>query len=76
MMKKMKAGVLGLMMGEGHCIGYRDNKYCELVALCDPDAELLAKRAETYKTQINTTDWREIVDRVPLPSPQLCSTVS
>ena len=62
MIKKMRAGVLGLMMGEGHCIGYRDNKYCELVALCDPDAELLAKRAETYKTQINTTDWREIVD--------------
>ena len=36
MEKKLRAGVLGLRMGDAHCIGYRNNPYCELVAR-DPE---------------------------------------
>ena len=62
MSEKLRAGVIGLMMGNGHCIGYRDNPDCELVAICDPDQETLEKRQAEYRVKLATADWREIVE--------------
>ena len=61
MERKLRAGVLGLRMGDAHCIGYRNNPYCELVAICDPDTERLADRQAEYHAKLATADWREVV---------------
>lgn len=60
--KKLRAAVIGLMMGEVHCQGYQGNANCELTAICDPDEKTLAERAKKYNPQIATTNWREIID--------------
>ena len=62
MEKKLRAGVLGLMMGDAHCVGYRSNPNCELTAICDPVAETLAERQEKYQVALATADWRQVVD--------------
>ena len=71
---KYQAGVIGLSMGSGHCVGYRNHPNCELAAICDVDeARLNAKKAELNVAQA-TTDYRDIIanpdiDVVSIASP-------
>ncbi|MGI6355396.1 MAG: Gfo/Idh/MocA family protein [Lentisphaeria bacterium] len=60
--KKLQAGVIGLRMGNGHCIGYRDNPHCELAAICDTDTNILAEREKTYSPRLVTTDYRDLIN--------------
>ena len=52
---KFQAGVIGLRMGNGHCIGYRDNPHCEVAAVCDTNPVLLEQRKKEYDYVIMDT---------------------
>ena len=60
--KKLQAGVIGLHMGNGHCIGYRDNPHCELAAICDLKPETLADKQKLYSPRLATTDYRDLIN--------------
>ncbi|NLG14308.1 MAG: Gfo/Idh/MocA family oxidoreductase [Lentisphaerae bacterium] len=59
---KYQAGVIGLRMGNAHCIGYRSNPYCELAAICDPDEDILKARKAEYNPRIATTNYVDIIN--------------
>ena len=48
MTKKLRAGVIGLGVGEQHIAGYRAHPECEVVALCDPDPVRRAEVAQRH----------------------------
>ena len=45
----MKAAVVGLGIGHGHCAGYLDSPHAELAAVCDLMPERLAKVGGTFQ---------------------------
>ncbi|MBI4135772.1 Gfo/Idh/MocA family oxidoreductase [Candidatus Uhrbacteria bacterium] len=47
-MKKLKAAVIGLGVGEQHIAGYQSHPDCEVVALCDMDQEKRNMAKEKY----------------------------
>jgi predicted dehydrogenase len=47
--KKLKCGVIGLGMGQGHIRGFQNNHHCEVVALADLNADLLEKTQKKYQ---------------------------
>ena len=59
---KFQAGVIGLRMGNGHCIGYRDNPHCEVAAVCDTNPVLLEQRKKEYNARLATTDYMDIIN--------------
>lgn len=59
---KLQAGVIGLHMGNGHCIGYRDNPHCDLAAICDINPDTLAEKQKMYSPRLATTDYRDLVN--------------
>ena len=65
---KIRVGVLGLNgRGRSHIAGHMGGDNVQVVALCDPDKRLLAKRAEEfkekYKKEVRTaSDMRDLFD--------------
>ncbi len=59
---KFQAGVIGLRMGHGHCIGYRDNPHCVVRGVCDVDEKLLAQRKEEFNAEIASTNYMDLVN--------------
>lgn len=47
-MKRLRAGIIGLGVGEQHISGYQRHSDCEVVALCDFSDEKLAMVGEKY----------------------------
>jgi len=47
-MKKLRAGIIGLGVGEKHIDGYQSHPDCEVVALCDFDENKLAAALKNY----------------------------
>lgn len=47
-MKRLRAGVIGLGVGEQHIAGYQSHPHCEVVALCDFSDEKLAMAKAKY----------------------------
>jgi len=47
-MKKLKAGIIGLGVGEQHIAGYQSHPSCEVAALCDISDEKLNTAREKY----------------------------
>ncbi len=47
-MKKLRAGIIGLGVGENHIAGYQNHPDCEVVALCDFSGEKLASARNRY----------------------------
>jgi predicted dehydrogenase len=47
-MKRLKAGIIGLGVGEQHIAGYHSHPNCEVVALCDFSDEKLEMAQEKY----------------------------
>lgn len=47
-MKRLRAGVIGLGVGESHIAGYQSHPDCEVVALCDFSGEKLKAVGEKY----------------------------
>ena len=47
-MKRLRAGVIGLGVGEKHVEGYQSHPDCEVVALCDFSDEKLSMARTRY----------------------------
>ena len=47
-MSKLRAGIIGLGVGEQHIAGYQKHPQCEVVALCDCDQRRLADARRKY----------------------------
>ncbi len=47
-MVKLRAGIIGLGVGEQHIAGYQKHPGCEVVALCDSDERRLAYARRKY----------------------------
>ena len=59
---ELKAGVIGLGMGERHSRAYREIDGVRLVAVCDVDAERVERVAGEVGAEVGATEWRELCD--------------
>ena len=57
----LRAGIIGLGVGEQHIAGYRAHPGCEVVALCDIDAQRLEEVGERHGVAWRTTDPQELL---------------
>lgn len=57
----MKVGVIGLGVGERHSDVYNADPRCELVSICDLDAEKLGRIGQKYDSPVLTTDAKDIL---------------
>ncbi len=55
-MKKLRCAVIGLGMGHGHVLGYREHPDCEVVAVADTDQAKLDKYVAEHKIPQGFTD--------------------
>jgi predicted dehydrogenase len=74
MKSKLDAAVVGLRMGGAHLHGYKNNPHCRIVALCDPDSQLLAAQQKEFAAPLAVSDYRELlsnreIDVVSIASP-------
>jgi len=53
---KIKAGIVGLGVGEQHITGYQGHPDCEVAAICDLDKEKLDEVGERHRDLERTTD--------------------
>jgi len=61
-MDKVKVGVIGLGMGQGHLKHYEGNANAEVVALCDIDRERLDQVLEDRTAVKGFTDYKEMLN--------------
>jgi predicted dehydrogenase len=54
--RQLRVGIVGLGVGRGHINAYNGHPSAEVVALCDANAELLARRAEEHGIERTFTD--------------------
>lgn len=57
----LRAGVIGLGVGEAHIKGYNSHPDCEVVAICDFDASVLKKIAPNYQGVKATIEPNEVL---------------
>ena len=60
MKRRLRMGVVGLGMGQGHAQGYQSHSGAELVALCDVDEARLQTVAATMEVPEQYTDTRKM----------------
>lgn len=60
-MPKLKAGIIGLGVGERHAVGYEQHPQTELSAICDADPEKLKEVAARYPDARITTNPTELL---------------
>lgn len=72
-MKALKAGVIGLGIGEQHVIGYNDIAGVSVQAVCDIDPEKLADVADRHGIAERTTDYRRITEHPDIDVVSICS---
>ena len=69
----LKIGVVGLGVGEQHVIGYQAIPGCEVVAVCDIDAEKLAAVADRNDVAERYTDARKVTEHPAIDVVSICS---
>ena len=62
MSEELKAGVIGLGMGERHSRAYREISGVRLVAVCDIDAQRSNRVAGELNAEVAATNWQELCD--------------
>jgi len=62
MKKKLKAGIIGLGVGEQHIEGYQKHPGCEVTAICDFSQEKLKKVGDKYQSFRQTTNSEDILN--------------
>ncbi len=72
-MKPIKAGVIGLGVGERHLVGYNSIPGCSVKAVCDIDSAKLAEVADRHKVSARHTDYRQIVEDPEIDVVSICS---
>ncbi|MFC1909216.1 Gfo/Idh/MocA family protein, partial [Chloroflexota bacterium] len=60
-MKRLKAGIIGLGVGEKHAAGYHNHSGCEVAALCDFSEEKLEAVRDKYPDARLTTQADEVL---------------
>ena len=61
-MSALRAGIIGLGVGEQHIAGYRAHPRCEVIALCDFDGARLREVGGRHPGVSLTQDWTELVE--------------
>jgi predicted dehydrogenase len=61
-MRAVRAGVIGLGIGEQHAYGYSHAPGCRLVGLCDYSSQKLSQVSSHYQSVNSTTRWRELIN--------------
>ena len=72
-MGPIKAGVIGLGVGEQHIRSYQNIPGCEVLAVCDRDADRLGDIADQYEIPTRQTDWRYLTEHPDLDVISVCS---
>ncbi len=72
-MKTLKAGVIGLGVGERHVASYRAAPDCVVTAVCDIDEARLHEVADRHDVPKRHTDWRKLVADPEIDVVSICS---
>ncbi|MGE0879166.1 MAG: Gfo/Idh/MocA family protein [Acidimicrobiia bacterium] len=68
----VRAGVIGLGIGEQHILGYRRAEGCDVVAICDVDAERLREVGERHVIGDRTVSAQELLVRDDIDVVSIC----
>ena len=71
--RPLKAGVIGLGVGEQHLIGYARIPGVTVKAVCDIDPAKLSAVADRNAVDGRTTDWRRIIEDPEIDVVSICS---
>ncbi len=72
-MKTLRAGVIGLGVGEQHLRTYRRIPDCDVVAICDTNSEKLREVGDRYGIERRFTDWRGLAEAPDIDIVSICS---
>lgn len=70
---RVRAGVIGLGVGEQHVLSYRAIPGCEVVSVCDIDPVKLAEVADRHGIARRHADWQSVVDDPDIDVVSICS---
>jgi UDP-N-acetyl-2-amino-2-deoxyglucuronate dehydrogenase len=70
---KLRAGVIGLGVGERHVASYRSIPECEVTVVCDIDAARLGEVADRHGVGRRATDYREVTEAEDVDVVSICS---
>ncbi|MBL8806866.1 MAG: Gfo/Idh/MocA family oxidoreductase [Rhodospirillales bacterium] len=73
MTRPIRAGVIGLGVGEQHVKTYARLPGVEVVAVCDVDPAKLADVAGRYEIERRETDWRRVTEAADIDVVSICS---
>lgn len=71
--KNLRAGVIGLGVGEQHAVEYYRTDGVELVAVADTNSERARRVAERFGLTRHYGDWRQLVDDPEIDVVSICS---
>ena len=71
--KTLRAGVIGLGVGERHLAGYKAAPGCDVTAICDINEAHLADVGERWQISQRYTDWRRITEHPDIDVVSICS---
>jgi UDP-N-acetyl-2-amino-2-deoxyglucuronate dehydrogenase len=71
--KSIKAGVIGLGVGEQHVKSYQAIPGCEVLAVCDINPKQLGNVADRRKVRERYTDYRKITEHPDIDVVSICS---
>lgn len=72
-MEPLRAGVVGLGVGQGHIQGYQADPRVEVVGLCDIDEAKLQRVAGEYGVRLTTTECDELIQHGALDVISICT---
>lgn len=72
-MKPLRAGVIGLGVGERHLAGYVAAPESEIAAICDTDPVRLKAVGERWQVRERFSDWRRITEHPDIDVVSICS---
>ncbi|MBM3558492.1 MAG: Gfo/Idh/MocA family oxidoreductase [Alphaproteobacteria bacterium] len=71
--RPLRAGVIGLGVGEQHVLSYSGIDGVEVRAVCDVDAERLQRVADAWKVAERYEDWRRVTEHPDIDVVSICS---
>lgn len=72
-MRPIRAGVIGLGVGEAHIRSYQATAGVEVVGICDIDPQRLAEIGQRYDIALRSTDYRTITEHPDIDVVSICS---
>ena len=72
-MRTIRAGIIGLGVGERHLVSYNATPGCEVVAICDFDGERLRRVGDRHSIDQRFTDWKRITEHADIDVVSICT---